>query len=64
MIPLGRVGALHETMDEVSPLVTTLMSAGALGTTKDKYDNINKWKKVIQIGLEENLQLQVGSLKY
>ena len=32
MTPLERAGARHETMAEESPLVTALMSAGALGT--------------------------------
>ena len=30
--PFGNSGALHETMADVSPLVTAFMSAGALGT--------------------------------
>ena len=34
IIPFGSAGARHETMDDVSPLVTTLISAGALGTKK------------------------------
>ena len=32
MMPFVSAGALQETMAEVSPLVTALISAGALGT--------------------------------
>lgn len=36
MIPLGKAGARQDTITEDSPLVTALMSAGALGTEKRK----------------------------
>ena len=32
MIPLAKVGLLQDTITELSPLITALMSAGALGT--------------------------------
>ena len=46
MMPFGRDGVLHDTMEEVSPLVTTLISAGALGT-----ENL---KEYIQLMSEKN----------
>ena len=40
-MPFGRDGVLQDTMEEVSPLVTTLISAGALGTKMEKIQLID-----------------------
>ena len=48
-MPFGRDGALQDTIEEVSPLVTTLISTGALGT-KNGVDIINCYRKYFQCG--------------
>ena len=51
IIPFGSSGARHDTIEDVSPLVTTLISAGALGTKKQKKIAIY-WPKMMILNSE------------